>query len=297
MNFEQKLRFYTDAINTELDKISAVPENLQKDIYEAMRYSLLAGGKRIRPILTLAVCEMLGGDLNDAMVFASAIECIHTYSLIHDDLPCMDNDDLRRGNPTCHKAFGESTALLAGDGLLTYAFERMANYNNFKSVSEKTALRIIFEIATGAGCSGMIGGQVVDLLNEGSDSVSEETLSYMHLRKTGALIRISALAGALVGGATDEEIKRICDFANGIGLAFQIKDDILDFVADENVLGKHVGSDLENHKTTYVTLLGIEAAQKKLIEVTSCATDKLEIFGEKADFLRELAGYLTIRNM
>ena len=295
MDFREKQNFYTGIIDNELDKMLKVPQNLQKEVYEAMRYSLMAGGKRLRPMLTLSVCDMLGGNIEDALIFGTAIECIHTYSLIHDDLPCMDNDDLRRGMPTCHKAFGETTALLAGDGLLTYAFEHMAEFERYKSVSAETAIRIIALVAKGAGCDGMIGGQVVDLMSENAEDVSEELLGYMHSRKTGALIRVSALAGAMVGGADREQLEKITAFADKLGLAFQIRDDILDYIGDENELGKNIGSDAENMKTTYVTLLGIDGAQNRLDEVSAQAVEMLDSFDERADFLRSLTEYLTKR--
>ena len=295
MEFKEKLNFYTGVINNELDKMLTVPDNPQSEVYEAMRYSLMAGGKRLRPVLTLAVCDMLGGDLGDALIFGTAIECIHTYSLIHDDLPCMDNDDLRRGMPTCHKAFGETTALLAGDGLLNYAFERMTEFDKYKSIGCDIAIRIVAEVTKGSGCRGMIGGQVVDLANESAESVSEELLSYMHSLKTGALIRVAAVAGAMVGGADENSIEKVTDFANKLGLAFQIRDDILDFIGDEKELGKNVGSDMENMKTTYVTLLGIDEAQRRLDELSAQAAKALDSFGEKAQFLKELAAYLVNR--
>jgi geranylgeranyl diphosphate synthase type II len=260
-----------------------------------MQYSLLAGGKRIRPVLTLAAADLIGGDLEDALSFAIAIECIHTYSLIHDDLPCMDNDDMRRGLPTCHKKFDEATALLAGDGLLTFAFEYMTDFSKYNKTSAEAALRIISEVAKGAGCNGMIGGQIVDLESENKSDVNEDILTYMHRRKTGELIRISLFAGALSAGATQEQIKTLEEFADKIGLAFQIQDDILDFTSSEDVLGKPIGSDAENNKTTYVTLLGIDKACKKAEKLTDDAVLAIERFGEQAWFLKELAYFLINR--
>ncbi len=260
-----------------------------------MKYSISAGGKRIRPVLCLAVCEMLGGDIDDALRLGLAIEQIHTYSLIHDDLPCMDDDDLRRGMPTCHKKFGEANALLAGDGLLTSAFEYLSDLREYKTMSASQVLRAISEIAKAAGCDGMIGGQVVDLECEGKENVDEKTLNYLHLRKTGALIKISARAGALVANASEEDMDAISEFAENLGLAFQIRDDILDCTGDEKTLGKPIGSDAENGKTTYVSLLGIEGAKEKERLLTQTAVDKIEKFGEKADFIKELARYLLDR--
>lgn len=295
MNFEKQLNLYTGMANARLGEIFDAKDCLQKSVYDAMRYSILAGGKRIRPVLALAVCDMLGGNLDDALRFAVSIECIHTYSLIHDDLPCMDNDDMRRGMPTCHKKFGETTALLAGDGLLTFAFDYMADFAQYKTLSAETVLKAMLQIAKSAGCDGMIGGQVVDLENEGKPYVTEETLTYMHNRKTGALIRVSVLAGAIAAGANDEQIEALIQFADGIGLAFQVQDDILDCIGDAEVLGKPIGSDVENDKTTYVTLLGIDKATEKAQRLTVDAISALEIFGDKAEFLKNLAMWLMGR--
>lgn len=292
MNFKDKLSYYTDIINEKLEQISAVPDNRQREVYEAMRYSLTAGGKRLRPVITLAVCEMLGGDIKAALPFAAAVECIHTYSLIHDDLPCMDNDSLRRGKPTCHTVYGESAALLAGDGLLTLAFELMSGAD---TANAKTALQIINAVSVCAGCDGMIGGQTVDLACEGKTDTDEETLRYMHLRKTSALIRAAAVAGALAGGADSNQLSSISEFADMLGLAFQIRDDILDETGDTAVLGKPTGSDDENQKVTYVTLLGVDAAQERLNTITDKAIAALSPFGERAGFLVALAEYLITR--
>ena len=296
MTFDDRNKFYVKLVNDKLKELFVEQNCLQKSVYDAMSYSVLAGGKRIRPVLCLAVCDMLGGNLEDALRFAVGLECIHTYSLIHDDLPCMDNDDLRRGRPTCHKQFDEATALLAGDGLLTYAFEYKTDFATFKNIDAKAVLKIANEIAKGAGCLGMIGGQIVDLESEGKSYLDEETLTYMHNRKTGALIRISTLAGAVCGGASDEETAALLKYADSLGLAFQIQDDILDCIGDTSVLGKPIGSDAENEKTTYVTLLGLEKAKKKAKALTDDAIDALKIFGDKAEFLKELANYLMDRD-
>ena len=295
MSFEKQLSLYAEMINARLDEVFVQKECMQKSVYDAMRYSVLAGGKRIRPVLTLAVCDMLGGSLEDALRFAVSLECIHTYSLIHDDLPCMDNDDMRRGMPTCHKKFGEANALLAGDGLLTFAFEYMADFEEYKTLSPETVLRIALEIAKAAGGTGMIGGQVVDLESEGNPDVTEEILTYIHNRKTGALIRAAVAAGAIVAGANEKEIKALADFADGIGLAFQVQDDILDCTGNAEVLGKPIGSDAENGKSTYVTLLGLEKATQKAEKLTADAVSALDIFGNKAEFLKNLAMWLMRR--
>ncbi len=296
MEFKKQLQIYVDAVKDELNKVFAEKDCLEKSVYQAMRYSIMAGGKRLRPVLTLGVCDVLGGDMNDALRFGVAVEHIHTYSLIHDDLPCMDNDDLRRGLPTCHKKFGEPTALLAGDGLLTGAFEYLSDYNCYNSATPETIVKAVFELALAAGCVGMIGGQVVDLESEGKTDINEETLNYLHKKKTGSLIRVSAILGALAANADEESVAAVADFAEKLGLAFQIQDDILDCIGDESVLGKPIGSDAENEKTTYVTLLGLDAAREKVQQLTKSAIESLDIFGEKADFLKELAAYLVHRN-
>ena len=296
MNFNEKFEYYKNMVDKELESIFSSCDLLQKSVYEAMQYSVLAGGKRIRPVLILAAADMLGGSLDDAKKVAVSLECIHTYSLIHDDLPCMDDDDLRRGLLTCHKKFGEATALLAGDGLLTFAFENLSDFEGYKTASAETVLKITNYIAKSSGAKGMIGGQVVDLESEGRGDLDEYTLSYIHERKTGALIRVSVVAGALIAGASEEEVNALSDFAQKIGLAFQIQDDILDFTGDEMTLGKPIGSDKENEKITYVTLMGIEKAEEKASHLTKSALESLNIFGQKADFLKELAKALLKRN-
>ena len=295
MDFQKQFDKYRNMVNDEIDRMFYKRESLQKSVYDAMTYSITAGGKRIRPVLALAVGDMLGADLDDVLKFGVAIECIHTYSLIHDDLPCMDNDDLRRGRPTCHKQFNEETALLAGDGLLTMAFEIVSDLTSYKSLTADKVLMIVCEIAKAAGCEGMIGGQVVDLESEGKTDVTEEILTYMHNRKTGALIKVPVVAGAIAAGATEEQIDALVKFADNIGLAFQVQDDILDCIGDEAVLGKPIGSDAENEKTTYVTLLGLDNARAKAEELTQNAIAALECFGEKAKFLKEFANYLMGR--
>lgn len=296
MEFEGQLKEYVNRVNEELEKVFCEMECHQRVVYDAMRYSITAGGKRLRPVLALAVCDMLGGCMEDALRFGVAVEHIHTYSLIHDDLPCMDNDDLRRGMPTCHKKFGEANALLAGDGLLTGAFEYLSDFPMYKSASPGTVIRAISEIARAAGCDGMIGGQVVDLDCEGKSDVGEDVLNYLHHRKTGALIKVSAVVGALAADANESVIDAVGEFAQKLGLAFQIRDDILDCIGDEAVLGKPIGSDAQNEKTTYVTLLGIEGAMKKADIITADAIRIIEKFGEKSEFVKKLALYLLDRN-
>ncbi len=295
MEFKEQLNFYIEYAEKSITSLFKNNASLQKEVFDAMDYSLCAGGKRLRPVLTLACCDMLGGTIADAVRFGVGIEGIHTYSLIHDDLPCMDDDDLRRGKPTCHRKFGEATALLAGDGLLTYAFEYMTDMDSFKSTSAETVLKIVNEISRGAGVNGMIGGQVVDLALEGKENISLETLNYMHKNKTGQLIRVSVMAGALCGGADEEQLNALLQFADNLGIAFQIQDDILDYTGDVKTLGKNIGRDQEIGKTTYVSIFGCEEAKAKMQEYTQKALAALEMFGEKGRFLADLTNSLVNR--
>ena len=250
---------------------SLVPER-PESLREAMRYSLLAGGKRLRPILCLAACELAGGDAAQAMPTAVALEMIHTMSLIHDDLPAMDDDDLRRGRPTNHKVYGEAVAILAGDALLTRAFEMVALRS--PGVPPERLLKVVGELSLVAGAPGLVGGQVVDLESEGKE-VDLETLEYIHLHKTGALLSACVITGAMIGGADDELIAALRVYARGIGLAFQIIDDILDITASSEVLGKTAGKDLIADKTTYPKLLGLEESRKRAcLLYTSDAADE-----------------------
>lgn len=294
--FNEKLSEYIKTVEGVLDELSAVPDTPQRSVYEAMRYSLMGGGKRVRPVLAMAVTEMLGGDVTAAAKAASAIECIHTYSLIHDDLPCMDNDDMRRGRPTCHKAFPESTALLAGDGLLTGAFELLSG--KYTGLDAETSIRLVCALSAAAGCRGMIGGQILDLEGEERDNMSIDELCLMHRLKTGAMISVSAEFGCILCGLhdeNDEKLAKIREFSAKLGLAFQIKDDILDVTGDAAVLGKPIGSDEMCGKTTFVTLLGLSGAEAELGRLTNEAIDALDIFGGSAWFLRKLARVLLER--
>jgi len=296
--FNQKLSEYVELINNIADRVSTVPNLPQKSVYEAMRYSLMAGGKRLRPVLAAAVAELLGGDVFVAAAAAVPIECVHTYSLIHDDLPCMDDDDLRRGRPTCHKAFSESTALLAGDGLLNLAFE-LLSCDEYLSIPSDIRVRLISALASASGTHGMIGGQVIDLESEKKPDMTIEELSLMHRLKTGAMISVSAEFGCILCGLYDEgdeRLRKIREFSEKLGLAFQIKDDILDVTGDEFVLGKPIGSDESSGKNTYVTLLGLNGAADKLSALTDEAINALEIFGDDAWFLKELARALLRRD-
>ena len=264
-----------------LDSWVDVPESLQ----EAIAYSLFAGGKRLRPALALGAAELVSGDDTAALPVACALEMIHTYSLIHDDLPSMDNDDLRRGKPTCHKAFGESTAILAGDGLLTMAFDMAA---------ECGSTAIVQEIARAAGVAGMVGGQQFDLDGEGKKLAMAE-LQRIHRAKTGALIRVALRVGAMAANASSAEIDALTAYGEHLGLAFQITDDILDVVGTEAVLGKPVGSDVSLDKSTYPALMGLDASRQFAAEAVQSAIEALDVFDEGATAFRELATYLTSR--
>ena len=275
-----------------LGQIIETKEVPQKIVYEAMNYSLLSGGKRLRPILLLSAYELFKDELKEAIPFACAMEMIHTYSLIHDDLPAMDNDDYRRGRLSNHKKFGEATAILAGDGLLNKAFEiglaAAINLNNQNAIK---ALKII---AGSSGTEGMIGGQVIDIDGEVKISTIEE-LKYMHSLKTGAIIKSSVTAGATLAGASQEEIKALEIYAEKIGIAFQIEDDILDITSTQEKLGKAIGSDATNNKITYLTFKSIDEARKDVVDFTEEAIKSLSVFGNKAKYLIELAKYLTNR--
>jgi geranylgeranyl diphosphate synthase type II len=278
-----------------LESFLAAEEGYPPSVHEAMRYSVMAGGKRLRPILTFAAAEAVGGNPQVVQPAAIAIELIHTYSLIHDDLPAMDNDDLRRGKPTCHKVFGEASAILAGDALLTLAFEVLARTTRSPDASDPLVmLQVIQEIAQAAGTRGMIGGQVVDLEAEGKP-IDAATLDYIHRHKTGALIRASVRAGALLGGAKAAELADLSRYAEEFGLAFQIADDILDIVGDEITLGKPVGSDVRNEKATYPALWGLENARAMAAASAEKAIAYLADFTDRADFLRALAHYVVVR--
>ena len=293
MNKKYSLDEYVNIINNYLE--TAVGEcNFGEDIvHNAMKYSLGIGGKRIRPVLVLEFCRVCGGDIEKALPFAAAIEMSHTYSLIHDDLPCMDDDDMRRGMPSCHKKFGEEYALLAGDGLLTRAFGVVAESQIAKELPE-IAIKAIAELSALAGANGMIGGQVVDLRNE-DKPCGLDVLQTMDSLKTGALIKCAAILGVLAAKGSDEELSSAVAFAENLGHAFQIIDDILDVIGDEKELGKPIGSDADSNKSTYVSILGIDKSKEYADELTQKAMDALVIFGEEGEFLRNLAKSLISR--
>ena len=263
------------------------------DIYDAMEYSLLAGGKRIRPVLTLEVCRMCGGDPALAMPFACAVEMVHTYSLIHDDLPCMDDDDLRRGKPTNHKIYGEATAVLAGDGLLTAAFETALGEDS--PLPPQRVVAAAACLARAAGAQGMVGGQVLDMAAEGR-AVSRYDVEQLQKLKTGALLSAAAEMGCIVAGGSEEAQKAVRRYAQKLGMAFQVRDDMLDVEGNEATLGKQVGSDQANEKTTFVSLLGMDDCRALVEKLTGEAVEALAPFGaERAGFLCWLAEALAGR--
>lgn len=263
----------------------------QKRLFDAMRYSLLAGGKRIRPVLTLEFCRICGGDWRSALPFACALEMIHTYSLIHDDLPCMDNDDYRRGRLTNHKVFGEALAVLAGDGLLTAAFETAASAAADPAVTVK-AIRILAEQA---GELGMVGGQVLDMDAE-EQELTEQGIYDIQCRKTGALIQAACQIGVVAAGGTQQQLDAAKTYAQNLGLAFQIRDDMLDVIGDEATFGKPIGSDKAEKKTTFVDLLGLAACEREVVRLTDEAISALGPFGGEADFLAALSHSMETRN-
>ena len=264
---------------------------LQSSVADAMDYSLEAGGKRIRPVLVLAFCHMCGGDYRKAAAPAAAIEMIHTFSLIHDDLPCMDNDDFRRGKPSCHKKFGEACAVLAGDALEIRPFQVIAE----SELNDSMKIKLIAELACSSGAEGMIGGQIIDMENEQRSTVNGENLRMMYALKTGRLIKTSCVMGCIAAEASDEQVKNAEEYAHCLGLAFQIIDDILDVTGDEAALGKPIGSDAEENKTTFVTLYGIENAREEAVKLTDKAMKILGRF-DNNEFLIELTKYLLDRN-
>lgn len=293
MEFKQSLKAKSNYIERLLSEYMPKVEGHQRTIMDAMNYSLKAGGKRLRPILTLEACNIVGGNEADAIPFAVAIEMIHTYSLIHDDLPALDNDNLRRGKPTNHVVFGDDMAILAGDALLNYAFEIMLS-NSIDKENPKKYLRAINEIAKSSGIYGMIGGQVVDVQSE-NKVISKEKLDYIHLNKTAAIIIGCMRAGAIIGDATEDELEKITKYGKNIGLSFQIVDDILDIVGDEAKLGKKVGSDIENHKSTYPSLLGIEKSKEIANELIKEAKNNIKDLQNNSSFLEGLANYIIDR--
>ena len=290
-DFRSYLERSRDTIEAALD--DALSPEHPEQLRDAMRYSLLAGGKRLRPILCLAACELACGENKLAVPTAVALEMIHTMSLIHDDLPAMDNDDLRRGRPTSHKVYGEAIAILAGDALLTQAFEMVALRS--PGVPPDRLLKVVGELSRVAGAPGLVGGQVVDMESEGKQ-VDLATLEYIHLHKTGALLSACVISGATIGGADDKLIAALRVYAHGIGLAFQIIDDILDVTASSKVLGKTAGKDLTADKTTYPKLLGLEESRRRAENLIIEAQEALEPWKDRALPLLALAAFITSRD-
>ncbi len=280
-----------ELVEQQLVKELAQEPPLDETLAAAMKYSLMAGGKRLRPILLMAAADAVGAKGTDYLTAGCALEMIHTYSLIHDDLPAMDNDDYRRGKLTNHKVYGDGMAVLAGDALLTLAFEVLTRQ---QYTDAATLLRVVKEISTAAGMNGMVGGQAIDLESEGKH-IDMETLRRMHMGKTGALFRAALRSGAILAGADEKKLAALTDYAEKFGLAFQITDDILDVVGDEKLIGKPVGSDVRNEKSTYVTLTSLEEAQKLAKETVDGAVAALQDFGPEADFLRQLVRYMLER--
>jgi geranylgeranyl diphosphate synthase, type II len=279
------------AVDAALDRLLPSETTQPSSIHEAMRYSVFAGGKRIRPILCLETARIFAADVTPALHPACAIEFIHTYSLIHDDLPALDNDDLRRGKPTCHKKFGEATAILAGDALLTLAFEAISA----APVEAARGIAMVTEVATAAGTvKGMVGGQVADLEAEGK-RIAPEMLEFIHRSKTAALIRASVTAGALCAGASTEDVARLRRFGESIGWAFQVTDDILDVEESSAALGKTAGKDIAQQKATYPSVYGLERAHEIANELATRAIAELAPYGERAARLRDIAEYLVLR--
>ncbi len=281
------------AVDAALERWLPMQEAVPPKIHEAMRYSVFAGGKRLRPVLALLACEAVEGKPEDALPVAAALEMIHTYSLIHDDLPAMDDDDFRRGRPTCHKVFGEAIAVLAGDALLTQAFLVLAD-PSASGIPARRRLQIVAEIAEAAGSQGMVGGQAVDILAEGH-AIDVGTLLYLHTHKTGALIRASIRAGGLAGGATGASLDALTQYGDRIGLAFQIVDDILDIEGSTAEMGKTAGSDLRRKKATYPAVMGLEASKREATRLLQEGKDALRPLGAQGWALAALADFVGQR--
>ena len=295
MDLKTYLKERCQMVDEALDRYLPLADHQPFSVHKSMRYSMFAGGKRVRPILMLAACEAVGGTVNQAMPAACAMEMIHTYSLIHDDLPAMDNDDFRRGNPTNHKVFGEAIAILAGDALLTEAFILMSNPQFRENVAPERVLAVIQEIAHCAGSRGMVGGQVVDMESEGKTDIDLATVHFIHIHKTGALLKASVKAGAILGGADETALAAMTRYGEATGLAFQIADDILDIEGTTEELGKDAGSDEARGKATYPAIVGLAEAKRRAQELVQIALEALAPFDATADPLREIAQYIVAR--
>lgn len=290
---KEKMKAYQALVEERLVSVLPPKNGFNDMLVDAMAYSLLSGGKRLRPILVLAGCEAVGGEIKEALVSACCIECIHAYSLIHDDLPGMDNDELRRGKPTNHIVFGEGMAILAGDGLQAQAFDVISTYWLEKKQYD-IGLKVLNELAKGAGNQGMVVGQAQDLESEGK-AISKESMEFIHANKTGALIIAAVRMGGIIGGANESAMKALSKYGQHLGLAFQITDDILDVIGDTAVIGKPVGSDEKNMKATYPALYGLETSRKMAQEQCKLAEEALETLNGDVDVLRYLANYILKR--
>jgi len=295
MHLDEYIAERVTRIDAELDRYLPAGERLPASLHQAMRYSIFAGGKRIRPLLMIAACEAVGGEMTSVLPAACALEMLHTYSLIHDDLPAMDDDDYRRGRLTNHKVFGEATAILAGDALLTQAFILLAAEVPGESVSAAERLRVLHIIANAAGSLGMVGGQVVDMESE-TKTVELPVVEYIHTHKTGALILASLQAGAILGGADSRAFAALTRYGECAGLAFQIADDILDIVGEQSLLGKDVGSDVDRGKATYPALLGLAESRRRAEELRNMAIAALIPLGTEAEPLRALVSFIVDRS-
>ena len=294
MDFKVQLKKYQEQVNNELEKYSGKKDVPEKILNNSMEYSLMAGGKRLRPILVIATYEIFGKNINKCIPYAVAIEMVHNFSLIHDDLPGIDNDDFRHGKPTNHKKFNEATAILAGDGLLNQAYIVISE-DLIKSESEelKNKLKVFNEFSTAV--DRMIAGEYIDTEYEGKQ-ITDEYLEYIHKNKTGALLKLCVRMGAILANANEKDLEKLTKYAEKIGLAFKIKDDILSQEGNEEILGKPVGNDKELEKCTYVSKYGLQGAKKILEEITKEAIEELKEYGDRAEFLRELALYIKDRN-
>ena len=290
--FQKLLQYAAGQVNTTLEALLAVPDGHEGRLYEAMRYTVLGDGKGFRPFLCLAAAQIFDAPEPFAIRVASAIECIHCYSLIHDDLPCMDDDDVRRGKPALHKAFDEATAILAGDALISLAFEILTDEATHDTVS--TRLDLVTGLARASGMQGMVGGQMIDMM-AARDRLDAGGLTRLQKMKTGALISFAVDAGAVLGGAYANERHALAGFAHDIGLAYQIADDVLDIEGDADILGKSVGKDTAQGKSTFVSLLGVERAREQALKLSYQAVGHLDAFGERADPLREAAAFVIQR--
>lgn len=295
MNLNNYIKERCDLVESRLKHAMPVETEFPVSLHAAMRYSTFAGGKRLRPVMMIAACEAVGGDINTVLPAACAMEMIHTYSLIHDDLPAMDNDDFRRGIATNHKVYGEAVAILSGDALLTQAFILLSSPFLASNIPPVRLLEVIHELASAAGSRGMVGGQVVDMEAEGKSDLDIATVQYIHTHKTGALIKASVKCGAILGGAEERDLASIVRYGEAIGLAFQITDDILDIEGNSAELGKSSGSDQNRGKATYPSVVGLAEAKRQAAEMLEIALESIDSFGKEADPLREIAKYVIER--